>query len=113
MTGSTRLTAEQARALGVLDASVALSAGAGCGKTTVLTERFLRALEGPAPLPLGRVVALTFTNKAARELRDRIGRECRSRLDSGGDPSYWRSVVRGLSAARIGTIIAAMAASLS
>ena len=98
-----RLTAEQAGALAVSGSSVALSAGAGCGKTTVLAERFVRALEGPDPVALGRVVALTFTNKAARELRDRIRRECRARLENGADPTYWRGVVRGLEAARIGT----------
>ncbi len=38
------LTDEQQRALGARGVSVALSAGAGCGKTFVLTERFLRAL---------------------------------------------------------------------
>ena len=98
-----RLTDEQAAALAVVDANVALSAGAGSGKTSVLSERFIRALEGPNPVPLGRVVALTFTNKAARELRDRIRRECRLKVDSGDDPTYWRGVVRGLAAARIGT----------
>ena len=98
-----RLTDEQAAALAVVDADVALSAGAGSGKTSVLTERFVRALEGPNPVPLGRVVALTFTNKAARELRDRIRRECRLKVESGADPAYWRGVVRGLAAARIGT----------
>lgn len=100
---SPRLTPEQARALEVSGASVALGAGAGCGKTTVLAGRFLRALEGPEPTPLGRIVALTFTNKAARELRDRIRRECRLRLESGGDPAYWRGVLRGLAGSRIGT----------
>ena len=98
-----RLTDEQQAALAVLGASVALSAGAGCGKTTVLTERFVRALAGPAPVSLGRIVALTFTNKAARELRDRIRRECRRQVAIGDDPVYWRGVVRGLAAARIGT----------
>ena len=100
---SSRLTVEQEDALAVAGSSVALSAGAGSGKTTVLTARFVRALEGANPTPLGRVVALTFTNKAARELRDRIRRECRTRLEAGGDPTYWRGVVRGLEAARIGT----------
>ncbi len=98
------LTAEQVAALDVRGASVALGAGAGCGKTTVLAERFVRALEGPGASPLGRVVALTFTNKAARELKGRIRRECRDRLASGGDPALWRGVLRGLEAARIGTI---------
>ena len=96
-------TAEQADALGVSGSSVALSAGAGCGKTFVLAERFVRALEGPDARPLGRVVALTFTNKAARELRDRIRKLCRSRLAEGGDPARWRGILRGLEAARIGT----------
>ena len=100
---ASRLTAEQAGALAVVGSSVALSAGAGCGKTTVLAERFVRALDGPTPIPLARVVALTFTNKAARELRDRIRRECRRKVASGGDLAYWRGVVRGLEAARIGT----------
>ena len=96
-------TAEQANALAVTGASVALSAGAGCGKTFVLAERFVRALDGPEARPLGRVVALTFTNKAARELRQRIRKECRARLDSGEDPVRWRALLRGLEAARIGT----------
>ena len=96
-------TAEQARALEVEGSSVALSAGAGCGKTFVLAERFVRALEGPNGRPLGRIVALTFTNKAARELRERIRKECRARLESGEDSLRWRAVLRGLAAARIGT----------
>ncbi len=68
----------------------------------MLTERFVRALGGPTR-PARPVVALTFTNKAARELRDRIRRECRRRVATGTDPGYWRGVVRGLEAARIGT----------
>ena len=96
-------TAEQKEALDVIGSSVGLSAGAGCGKTFVLAERFVKALEGPEGLPLGRVVALTFTNKAARELRDRIRKECRIRLVEGREPERWRKVLRGLVAARIGT----------
>src|SRR3954452_10513252 len=98
-----RLSSQQARPLDVEGASVALSAGAGCGKTTVLTARFLRDLEGPGPGPLGEIVALTFTEKAARELRKRIRQQCREKLDSGDDPARWRSVLRGLEAAPIGT----------
>ncbi len=97
------LTDQQARALEVVGASVALSAGAGCGKTRVLTERYLRYLDGPDRRPLRSIVALTFTEKAARELRNRVRRACRDRLDSGDEPVYWRSVLRGLEAAPIGT----------
>ncbi len=98
-----KLTPEQREALEVIDTSVALSAGAGCGKTTVLTERFLRHLEGPPRRPLSEIVALTFTDKAARELRERVRQSCRKKLATGEDFAHWRTVLRGLEAAPIGT----------
>jgi ATP-dependent helicase/nuclease subunit A len=97
------LTDQQRRALVVADASVALSAGAGCGKTMVLTERFLAALDEAGGRPLRALVALTFTEKAARELRRRIRARCRARLAAGSDASRWWTVLRGLDAAPIGT----------
>jgi ATP-dependent helicase/nuclease subunit A len=97
------LTRQQRRALEVSDASVALSSGAGCGKTTVLTERFLSALDESGGRPLRALVALTFTEKAARELRHRIRKQCRERLASGEDAARWWAVLRGLDAAPIGT----------
>ncbi len=97
------LTDQQCRALQVPDASVALSAGAGCGKTLVLTERFLAALDDTGGRPLRSLVALTFTEKAARELRQRIRARCRARLEAGEDPARWWAILRGLDAAPIGT----------
>ena len=94
-------TPEQQRALDA-EVSVALSSGAGCGKTRVLTDRFVKALE--ARVPLERLVAVTFTEKAASEMRGRIRTECRRRMKLGGpDSSYWKRVLRGLEAGRIGT----------
>lgn len=98
-----RLTEEQRRALEAKALSVALGAGAGCGKTTVLTERFLAEIEGAEGRPLRALVALTFTDKAARELRQRIRDRCRDRLAAGKDTARWRSVLRALEAAPIGT----------
>lgn len=99
------LTGEQSRPLAVDGASVALDAGAGCGKTTVLTARFLGDLEGEGRQPLRSIVALTFTVKAARELRQRIRDRCRDELAAGAfaDAAGWRSLLRGLEAAPIGT----------
>ncbi len=102
-TRPTGLTAEQHRALEVRDASVALGAGAGCGKTTVLTERFLAEIDGDDGRALSALVALTFTDKAARELRQRIRARCREKLAAGSDAGRWRLVLRALEAAPIGT----------
>ncbi len=102
---SVSLTEQQHQAICVPGASVALSAGAGCGKTTVLTERFLAALDDEGGRPLAALVALTFTEKAARELRQRIRARCRAGLDSADslDRERWWAVLRGLDAAPIGT----------
>lgn len=63
------LTPEQAQAVEA-PGSVAVVAGAGTGKTKMLAHRYLRHLEsGLSPL---EVVAVTFTEKAADELRSRI-----------------------------------------
>lgn len=52
-------------------------AGAGTGKTTVLVERYLALLE--AGIPIERLLALTFTLKAAGEMRERVRREVAAR----------------------------------
>lgn len=55
------------------DVNCVVSAGAGSGKTTVLSYRFLRlVLEGKAEV--GQILTLTFTRKAAREMQMRIHR---------------------------------------
>ncbi|HWE38040.1 MAG TPA: UvrD-helicase domain-containing protein [Isosphaeraceae bacterium] len=94
------LTDRQRKALEARGVSVALIAGAGCGKTSVLTARYLGELDGRA---LREVVAVTFTEKAARELRARVRAACRSRLAAGESPRTWKSILRGLEAAPIDT----------
>ena len=65
------LTEEQELAVERRREPLLLAAGAGSGKTSVLVERFVRAVleDGVAP---GRILAITFTERAAGELRERV-----------------------------------------
>jgi ATP-dependent helicase/nuclease subunit A len=78
------------------DGSIAVTAGAGTGKTAMLAERYLHhvLVDGLSPLS---IVAVTFTEKAADELRSRI----RSRLDSELDNER---LIAEIDAAQISTI---------
>src|SRR5262245_29250509 len=102
-----RDTPQQTAAITACSFSVALSAGAGCGKTTVLTQRFLSHLEpGPARAELTSLVAITFTERAAREMRERIRARCLEQLKTApaDQVDHWARVVREMDSARIGTI---------
>jgi ATP-dependent exoDNAse (exonuclease V) beta subunit len=65
------LTPEQRRAVSLRDRDVFCEAGAGSGKTRVLVERY-RAAVADDGVPIDRVLAFTFTERAATELRSRI-----------------------------------------
>lgn len=94
---------------------VIVSAGAGSGKTRVLVERFLRLLEENPSWRVADLVAVTFTEKAAREMVSRIRREIRGRIeqaDTVDARERWRSHRNALDSARIGTIHSLCAAIL-
>ncbi len=66
-------TAEQRAAVADRSGSRLLAANAGSGKTAVMVERFVEAVLDDG-VPVGAILALTFTEKAAGELRERVRR---------------------------------------
>ncbi len=99
------LTRTQRLALEARGRDVVLVAGAGSGKTRTLTARYLSLLEeGVAPRA---VAAVTFTEKAAREMRNRIRRlinEWVRDARSGEGRARWAEIEADIDTARIGTI---------
>ena len=82
-----------------------VDAGAGSGKTRVLVERILHLIEHENAR-LDRIVAITFTEKAAGEMKARLRRAFREKAprDDRKMMSHWRELERQVETARISTI---------
>ena len=63
-------TEEQLMAINKDGSNIIVSAGAGSGKTAVLTERVIRKLKNG--IDIDKLLVLTFTNEAANEMKNRI-----------------------------------------
>lgn len=90
------LNPEQQKGVTVIDGPVLVVAGAGSGKTRVLTNRIAYLIQnGIAPY---NILALTFTNKAADEMKDRIskitGEETAKRVWAGTFHSIFAKILR-------------------
>jgi ATP-dependent exoDNAse (exonuclease V) beta subunit len=97
---SRRFTGEQAAAIADRRGSRLLAANAGSGKTAVMVERFVEAVVHDE-VPVGGILALTFTEKAAGELRDRIRRRLVERglhEESRAAEGAWLGTIHGFCA---------------
>jgi ATP-dependent exoDNAse (exonuclease V) beta subunit len=95
---SIELTPEQRAAVEQRDTGLFVHANAGSGKTRVLVERFVRAVVEDG-LEVDRVLAITFTEKAAAELKSRLRRrllELGERELARAAESAWVSTIHGL-----------------
>jgi ATP-dependent helicase/nuclease subunit A len=100
-----KLKPEQAAAAHTLDRHLSVTAGPGAGKTFVLVERYLEILRA-RKVSVDNIVAITFTNRAANEMRERV----RQRIDKllreteGAERQIWLRHKRALEGAVITTI---------
>src|SRR5215218_1049735 len=86
-----------------LDETLFVEASAGTGKTSALVDRYVSlVLSGK---PVDRLVAITFTERAAAELRDRVRAELERREAQGtADAHLIHEALSGLDGAPVGTI---------
>ena len=99
------LLPEQADAAYEIDKHISVTAGPGSGKTTVLVERYIHILREHS-LTIDQIVAITFTNRAANEMRGRLRSELNHmlRISTDEERRRWLNYKRTLDGAVITTI---------
>lgn len=97
-------TVSQKKAIETIDKNVSVSAGAGSGKTRVLVERYINILDNGS-LEYGKevesIVAITFTKKAAAEMKERVRQSVHSLVRK---DKKWNRIYKDLEKAQISTI---------
>jgi len=92
------------RQISDLRKSLLVTSGAGCGKTYRMVQRYTAIIE--AGVDVTRIIAVTFTEKAAAELKDRVRARCREMMarTEGAERERWVRAARRLALAPVSTI---------
>ena len=83
-------TQEQHNAIITQDRALVVEAGAGTGKTWVLVQRFIHLLQSNPNWPLDSILAVTFTEKAAREMRTRLRQAIEAKARQNPGDGHWQ-----------------------
>lgn len=98
-------TPSQEAAMSIRNKTLLVSAAAGSGKTSVLTERIIRTLTDPeSPCDLSRILVVTFTRAAAKELKSRIAEALTQALAENPESDHLSRQLFLLGSAQISTI---------
>lgn len=95
--GELRFTPEQRQVIDARDCTTLVSAAAGSGKTAVLVQRIIEKLTSERqPQEMNRLLVVTYTNAAAAEMRERIGKrltECLASEEYAGNAHLQKQVL--------------------
>jgi len=97
-------TLEQQKVIETEKQTLIVEAGAGTGKTWALVGRFIHMLDFHPDWPLESMIAITFTDKAAREMRSRVRQAIEERAQNAPPNSHWQEHRRNLDQLQISTI---------
>ncbi len=86
------------------DKKITVGAGAGTGKTWVLSNRYARLLIDNGELKPSEILTLTFTEAAAAEMKERIIKEIKSKLEKSEETERKNEILDGLTDTWISTI---------
>ncbi len=103
------LTENQKQAIESIDKSMLVVAGAGSGKTLVLVRRFVEILQKQPELNVHNLLAVTYTHKAAKEMRTRIKIRLKelyeqAKLSGAQERTRWHQCLADMDSANINTI---------
>ncbi len=98
-----KLSKAQQQVVDAEDCSLLVAAAAGSGKTAVLVKRIIERLRS-GKTSLDRLLIVTFTNAAAAEMKDRIGKALRKEMAKEPDNKVFKEQAALLSEAKISTI---------